>query len=129
MKTVKRTFTIPIFDVKVKVIICDTPKELYIEYEKMHGISIDKDYYALVELVSYKNQDKPDLFLLYLPRDCAHSVICHEIYHLTRRVCEYVNCDYGVDHHEHEALLFEWLIEKIMGIYEKASLPYMELKT
>jgi hypothetical protein len=115
MQTIRKNVTIPIYNIKVCFVICE---DINNERDKNKDL-LDDEPANYCGLVTYEGS-KFGLFIEY--EYLSHGIIAHEIYHLTRRICSYNNCDYDVNHHEHEALLCEYLTKKFYNIVNKENL-------
>lgn len=106
-RTLKKRFTVPIFNACFWVIICD---EIGPERQKMQaefGECPVGDYTALC---SYLDGE----VAIFLSRRCIlPSIIAHEIFHATHRILEWRECNFDAEHHEQGAMLCEYLSELV----------------
>jgi hypothetical protein len=98
-------FRLPIFDAaNIWIIATDDIQASRRAREGVLG-SIDSSQYT--GLCSWDNRGK--FFLFFTIKCLDHSLIAHEVFHLTHRILEYCEASYHPQHSEAHAHLCGWL--------------------
>lgn len=114
MKPITTKFEVPIYDAIVYVVIADDLNKEYTKLEKVLGKNEYKDdegYDALCVQGPCKN-----FGLFFDPTCISLGLIAHEVFHLTHRIMEWVECNFDPTHHEQGAYLNAFLLTKVNDI-------------
>lgn len=108
MKTRTKRFHVPIFDVRVAVVVTtDIPAA----YLREFGVRIGDTRMACL------GYDKSRFGLFLEPRAVKRrEIIAHEVFHLTHRILEFCCMNFDECHHEVGAYLNEWLTKRVAEV-------------
>lgn len=108
MRKFEKIIDIPIYHVKVMIVVCDSISVSYKDYEDLFGKEFVSDADGLC--VCSVN----GLFGLFFEKAALnHNLIAHELYHLVNRILSYHNVEQDFENDEQSALLNGYLAEQI----------------
>lgn len=137
-----KTLTIPMFPIKVNVIITDTIKEAVKKYphllENFNEVPIEeyeKSFLAYTvkdSIVKSKSVNYKCVHVLFRPKDeeLTVGILAHEAVHTAHSIFEYISYDVQSDNDEIMAYLVGWLTDSFLTIINDSpsdrSLPTLE---
>lgn len=116
-RTVNRLFAIPMYDCKLRVVVCENIRKerQKPKYDLFGKVELDGEYDGLCTWSGGHN------FAIFLCATAAKdiAIISHEVFHLTHRILEWSSSNFDKDHHEQGALLHGYLMELVMNAIRK----------
>lgn len=112
MRTIQKTFTVPLYEASVTLVVADDVAKARAKWNSVFG---NEEFSpALVGLVSRSG----GVFAVFLNR--LHyknrEIVAHEVFHLSHRIGDWCNLNFDETHHEAVAILNGWLVARIFKL-------------